>query len=42
MGLKTASVIIPTCVEYYDSNRGEQQFLERRCNKHKRRDAADC
>jgi hypothetical protein len=33
MGLKTASVILPTCAEYYDSNRADQLLLERRRNK---------
>ena len=33
MGLKTASVIFPTCAEYYDSNKADQLLLERRLNK---------
>jgi len=33
MGLKTASVIFPTCAEYYDSNRADQLLLERRRNR---------
>jgi hypothetical protein len=33
MGLKTASVIFPTCVESYDSNRADHLLLERRRNK---------
>jgi hypothetical protein len=32
MGLKTASVIFPTCAEYYDSIRADQLLLERRHN----------